>query len=300
MYASVSIQGNPNRSSVRQKWGSDSHFHGLSRRSDDQYPINVLIRLITGERHNLDLTIEKNREEERRHTMDRMLVVVFDNEVKAYEGKRALLQLDAEGSISVYGYAVVAKNADGTSSVKQEDDSGPIGTLLGTSLGSLVGLLAGPVGLAVGAAAGLTAGSAADLYNSGVGEDFIVDVSKTLVPNKVAVIAEIDEDWTTPVDTRMEAIGGTVFRRALADVQKTVHDENVAALKADLAQLKAEHAQAQANRKAKLQEKINQLDSKLQAQLQKAKERREAAEREAKAKVQVLKTRAAAAKAKAS
>jgi len=30
-----------------------------------------------------------------------MLVVVFDNEAKAYEGKRALLQLDAEGSISV-------------------------------------------------------------------------------------------------------------------------------------------------------------------------------------------------------
>lgn len=34
--------------------------------------------------------------------MDRMLVVVFDNETKAYEGKKALLQLDNEGSISVY------------------------------------------------------------------------------------------------------------------------------------------------------------------------------------------------------
>jgi hypothetical protein len=34
--------------------------------------------------------------------MDRMLVVVFDNESKAYEGKQALLQLDNEGSISVY------------------------------------------------------------------------------------------------------------------------------------------------------------------------------------------------------
>ena len=54
--------------------------------------------------------------------MDRMLVVVFDNEAKAYEGKRALIQLDSEGSISVYGYAVVAKNADGTASIKQGDD----------------------------------------------------------------------------------------------------------------------------------------------------------------------------------
>jgi uncharacterized membrane protein len=46
--------------------------------------------------------------------MDRMLVVVFDNESKAYEGKQALLELDAEGSISVYAYSVLAKGADGT------------------------------------------------------------------------------------------------------------------------------------------------------------------------------------------
>jgi len=75
--------------------------------------------------------------------MDRMLVVVFDNENKAYEGKNALQQLDGEGSISVYGYAVLAKNADGTATVKQGDDVGPIGTLLGTSLGSLIGVLGG-------------------------------------------------------------------------------------------------------------------------------------------------------------
>lgn len=55
--------------------------------------------------------------------MDRMLVVVFDNETKAYEGKKALLQLDGEGSLSVYAYAVLAKYADGTATVKQGDDS---------------------------------------------------------------------------------------------------------------------------------------------------------------------------------
>ena len=89
--------------------------------------------------------------------MDRMLVVVFDSERKAYEGKKALLQLDAEGSISVYGYAVVAKNADGTATIKQGDDVGPLGTLVGTTLGSLIGVLFGPVGLAIGATVGLPA-----------------------------------------------------------------------------------------------------------------------------------------------
>jgi uncharacterized membrane protein len=232
--------------------------------------------------------------------MDRMLVVVFDNETKAYEGKKALMQLDAEGSISVYAYAVLSKHADGSATIKQGDDTGPLGTLVGTSLGSLIGLLGGPVGVAIGAASGFAIGGVADLNNARIGADFIDDVNKQLLPNKVAVVAEIEEDWTTPVDTRMEPIGGIVFRRALADVEHEIHEENVNAMKADLAQMKAEQAKAHADRKAKLQEKIIQLDTKIQAQLQKAKERLEAAKRQAQAKVQVLKAKAAAAKAKAS
>ena len=224
--------------------------------------------------------------------MDRMLVVVFNSEPKAYEGKKALLQLDAEGSISVYGYAVVAKNADGTSSLKQGDDAGPLGTLAGTSLGSLIGVLFGPAGLAIGATAGFAGGATADLANAGVGEDFVDDVTKVLSPGSVALVAEIEEDWTTPVDTRMEAIGGTIFRRAVSDVRHQVHEENVASMKADMAQFKAEQAQAHADRKAKMQEKINQLDAKIEAQKQALKEKREAAEKTAKAKAQILKDKA--------
>src|ERR1700745_4328558 len=118
--------------------------------------------------------------------MDRMIVGAFPNESKAYEGKKALQQLDSEGSISVYAYAVLAKNADGTATVKQGDDVGPIGTLIGTSLGGLIGVLGGPVGVAAVAAAGMAAGSAIDLNNTRVGADFIDDVQKFLVPPNVA------------------------------------------------------------------------------------------------------------------
>lgn len=231
--------------------------------------------------------------------MDRMLVVVFDSEAKAYEGKRALQQLDSEGSISVFGYAVVAKSADGSSKIKQGDDVGPLGTLAGTALGSLIGALFGPAGLAIGAMAGFTGGAAADLYNSGVGDDFVADVSSFLLPSKVALVAEIKEDWTMPVDTRMEAIGGLVFRRAVSELKHQYHEENVNSMKADLAQFKAELVQAHADRKARLQEKINHLDSKIQAQLQHAKDRRAAREREAQTKAKVLEAKAAVAKAKA-
>ncbi|MGO8732688.1 MAG: DUF1269 domain-containing protein [Terriglobia bacterium] len=231
--------------------------------------------------------------------MDRMLVVVFDNESKAYEGKKSLMQLDIDGIISVYGRAVVVKHPDGTTTVRESDDRGRLGTVVGTALGSLVGLLIGPAGLAIGAPLGFLGGATVELDKTRIGEDFIDDVATVLLPNKAAVVAEIEEDSTAAVDTSMEALGGTVLRRALSEVKHTIHDEHIAAMKADLAQMKAEHAKAHAERKAKLQEKINQLDSKLQAQLQKAKERRQAAEREARAKAELLKTKAAIANAKA-
>jgi uncharacterized membrane protein len=107
--------------------------------------------------------------------MERMLVVVFDNEKKAFEGRSALGQLEAEGSLTIYAVAVVVKHADGTVSVKQLDDSGPVGSLTGTAVGSLIGVLGGPVGMAIGAASGLTIGAFYDADSLRVGEDFVND-----------------------------------------------------------------------------------------------------------------------------
>ena len=163
--------------------------------------------------------------------MDRMLVMVFDDETKAHEGKKALLQLDSDGSISIYSYAVIAKHQDGTVTVKQGDDHGRLGTLAGTSLGSLVGRLSGPTGLALGVT-GPTAGATTD-WNNAIGEDFIDDVTKVLLPNRVAVVAEIAEEWTTPVDTRIGRIGGIVFRWTLLEGKHAINDEDVEAMKAD-------------------------------------------------------------------
>lgn len=232
--------------------------------------------------------------------MDRMLVVVFNDEGKAYQGKTALMQLQDQGNVNVYGYAVVAENADGSATIKQADNSGPLGSLFGMSFGALVGALFGPAGLLLGSAAGLGGGAAVDFTNLGVGQDYLDDVAKALTPGKVALVAEVDEEWTTPVDSSMEALGGVVLRRALSDVQKQVREQNVAAMKADVAQLKAEHAEAQADRKTKLQEKITQLEAKIQAQMQKLLERSQVTEKKAQARAKLMETKAAVAQARAS
>jgi uncharacterized membrane protein len=224
--------------------------------------------------------------------MEKMLVVIFDDEAKAYEGSHALKQLDAEGSIAIHAEAVIKKNADGTVPVKQVDDGFPIRTFGGTAIGSLIGLLGGPIGLGIGAAAGALAGSLGDLNAAGVDAEFLDDVAAALTPGKCAVIADVSEEWVTPVDTRMEALGGAVVRSARTSVEDEQRARDVAALRAEIDQLKAEHARARADRKAKIEAKMDQLNAKLQAKLDQGKQRSEQIKSETEAKVQALQKKA--------
>jgi DNA anti-recombination protein RmuC len=106
------------------------------------------------------------------------------------------------------------------------------------------------------------------------------------------VIADINEEWVTPVDSRMEALGGAVFRSARKSVEDEQRARDVAALHAEIDQLKPEHARARADRKAKLHAKIDQLNTKLQAKLDQAKQRSEQIRSETEAKVQALQKKA--------
>jgi uncharacterized membrane protein len=224
--------------------------------------------------------------------MERMLVVTFGDESKAYEGSHALKQLDEEGSITIHAESIIKKNADGTVTVKQSEDEFPIRIVGGTAIGSLIGLLEGPIGLGIGAAIGTLAGSIVDLNMAGVDAEFLDDVSAFLTPGKCAVIIDVSEEWVTPVDTRMEALGGAVFRTARKSVEDDQWARDVAALRAEIDQLKAEHARARGERKAKLQAKIDKLNTKVQAKLDQAKQRSKQIKSETEAKVQALQKKA--------
>ena len=229
-----------------------------------------------------------------------MLVAVFENELKAYDGSRALAELESEGSISVHAEAVIKKNDDGTVTIKQKGDDFPIRTVGGTAVGALIGLLGGPIGLALGAVAGTVAGSIGDKKRAGVNTEFLNEVSAKLTPGKWAVVSDVSEDWiTTPLDTRMEALGGTVFRAARENVEHEQYAKDVAAIKEDIAQLKAEQAKSRANQKVKLQLKIDNLNEKLRTELEAAKLRSMEQKKETKAKLDVLEKKAAKSKGEA-
>ena len=109
--------------------------------------------------------------------------------------------------------AVVAKMPDGTLSVKEKESEGPVGIAVGALVDGLAGLLrGGPVGAPIGAAGGALIGVFRDLGASGMNSEFLEKVSQELTPGKTAIVAEVSESRITPLDSRMDAIGGILIR----------------------------------------------------------------------------------------
>jgi uncharacterized membrane protein len=229
--------------------------------------------------------------------MDKMVVVVFDSERQAYEGVRILKDLHAEGSITLYEEAIIAKDASGAVAVREAADGGPLGTAVGMLTGGLVGLLGGPAGVALGAAAGTIGGSVYDVTQLGIDMDFVDEVGGRLEPGTAAVIAEVQEEWVLPLDTRMEAAGGVVFRRTRADFASEMIERDITATNAEIAALRAEYSQARAEDKAKLQAKIDAAQGRLRATQERASARVEATRLEGEAKAAALHEQAATARA---
>ena len=225
--------------------------------------------------------------------MDKMIVTVFNNEKSAYQGLAALKALHDEGSLTLHAAAVIAKDAKGVASIKQADDPGPVGTIFGLATGSLLGLLGGPVGLAVGAATGTLAGSLFDLAALGVGDDFVREVSENLTSGKVAVVADIDEEWVTPLDTRMETLGGILFRRARGEFIDAQIERELATDRAELAKLSAEYNQSVSDAKTKLKVKLDAAEKRVETRRTIIKERIDAIEREGDARIKALQQQAA-------
>jgi uncharacterized membrane protein len=143
-----------------------------------------------------------------------MLVVVFENEAIADEAKTALLQLDREGTLVIYGYAVMARNVDGAVAVNQADAYGTLSPFARTFLENLNDQTD----------AALEAGSQASdgtahLSVAKTRKSFIDDVREVLLPHRVAIVAEVEEEWPPVVDSRLEPIGGIVFRWTMSEVQ---------------------------------------------------------------------------------
>jgi len=225
--------------------------------------------------------------------MEDILVVVFDNAQTAYEGLNYLNQLDSDGVIDLYAGSVIEKNANGNINEQGQQGNFAFHTIAGTALGSLVGLLGGPAGFGIGAAVGGMTGIIRDLHTAGVNSHFVDEVSAILKPGKFALVADVNEEWTTPVDTRMEGLGGFVFRTAKQSFETELRTQQITAIKGQIDQLQREEAMATEDGKEKIQSQINTLSQKLRTAETEAEQQAQRLKQETEAKVLVLQKKAA-------
>ncbi len=202
--------------------------------------------------------------------MSKFVVVVLPNEKNAYEALHAIEELHKEGTVTFYAGTVVERKADGKLDVKKAVDEGPLGLGLGSVVGGLVGLFGGPVGGAIGLATGGFVG---------------------------AFIAEVSEDWLTPIDIKMEALGGTVVREYRDDFVEDRIEKHADAMRSEIEQRKAEHAGAKAEKmETKLEKRIDEARRDLETTASKARERLGQKKQEMLAKIEALQAQANKAK----
>jgi hypothetical protein len=147
-------------------------------------------------------------------------------------------------------------------------------------------------GAAAGMLAGSVGGSAFDIANLGVGADFIDDVSKRLTPGRAAVVAEIEEGWIAPLDDRMDAIGGNVYRRSRRDVIDYQDERDAVALQQELDQMREELSKAKGKAKDKLDARIASTQAALKSAEDRAKARVDSVNKIIDSKIQALKDQA--------
>ncbi len=226
-------------------------------------------------------------------TVNKLIVIVFDDQTKAFAGLEALRELDRDGEISLFEAQIVVKEPNGGVRVTEDPDDADFPIIgVSTLVGTLVGVLGGPIGLVSGAAAGALIGFLGQLERAGVTDKFVSDVSAALTPGKVAVVADISEEWVTPLDMRVEQLGGVVFRRARRLVKHMQDDRDGAAHRAEMEQLKAERAQARADRLAEIDAKIDTLRARLETALERSRFKMQLRQQQREAKIRALQAKA--------
>jgi len=159
--------------------------------------------------------------------MRNYIAVIFDGTGKAYRGLHALWQLDTEGDITVHGSTVVHRDEWGQFQVDTKETHPALATAVGVGVGALLGALAGPAGAAVGAAGGAAIGAGAggvvglttDMVRADTRDQATDETAFVLDAGQSAVIADVSEDFTLPVESRMRELGGIVRRRAWSTLQ---------------------------------------------------------------------------------
>jgi uncharacterized membrane protein len=195
---------------------------------------------------------------------DKVVVVAFSDDSKAYEALATLKQLDAENQIDVVEATVVTRDHDGRVHVKDEaGDDGPIGTASGGLIGLVIGILGGPLGVLIGGATGLLLGSLYDLADADDTDSALGQVSKTVQVGRNSLLAQVVEQSPDVLDSALARLSGTVVRRPVYEIEDEIARAQEAQREAkQQARAKLREARHEKNR-AEAHAKVEELKAKL-------------------------------------
>lgn len=148
-----------------------------------------------------------------------LIAKLYDNPDKGSEALQFVEDLHRTKTLKVLDAAVLVKEEDGTTSVKDTRDLEPKeGRILGAIAGGLVGLLAGPIGVVVGALAGLGAGGlAAKWVDLGFSDKFLAGFQEHLKPGKSALLLLVEHDWAHRLSEALADDEGIILQQTLTD-----------------------------------------------------------------------------------
>jgi uncharacterized membrane protein len=164
--------------------------------------------------------------------MATLVVIGYENELKAEEVRIALLKMQKEYLIDLADAVVVVRDEKGKVRLRQLYNLTAAGAVSGGFWGALIGLIfLNPLfGLAIGTAAGAISGSLRDV---GIDDNFMRQLGQTLCPGKAALCVLIRQMTPDKVIEEIQKFGGTVLktnlcheneaklREALASVEKS-------------------------------------------------------------------------------
>lgn len=162
----------------------------------------------------------------------KLLVIGFDNPLRANEFLLAVTRLQQAGDVTVHDAVFVRRGADGKSQVQETTDiSAGRGAMGGAVWGLLLGtLLGGPIGGLIGGAA--TAGSGAllaKLIDTGIKDDVIKKLRTTVCPGTTALALLVSRVSVADLQRELARFPGATL------VESTLPDASIAAVRNALA-----------------------------------------------------------------
>jgi len=147
--------------------------------------------------------------------MASLVVIDFENEVKAEEVRLTLLKMQKEYLLDLLDAVIVVRDEKGKVKLRQLYDLTAAGALSGGFWGALIGLLfLNPLfGFALGAAAGAVSGALRDV---GIDDNFMKQLGQTLKPNSAALCVLVRHVTSDKVIEEIKKFGGTLIKTNLS------------------------------------------------------------------------------------